>query len=288
MPGGYWFSPNPDKAWAEKFFLTLIPFWFCYNLLMVQMGWLESGTFWNFMQNFLMWFPYCVLVPWMLRRNSGVPWREAYWFKFNVYMFWWVFLATYFHTEYFFEVLGLRYRFEEVSLYLDSALVGPEEATALQTYQKVPPSMYMNAIVFFAVYHVTAIIVMRRIRTMTDSWNSATGRFLAWCGIVVIIASFWGWGETYMYFVLISHGDDPSGINVWYENLDNMLRVGSWFYALYFVVSFPNFYRMDESGDGERWTIKKTVVEVSFVGMISLLLIDLATWGLRLADIRVY
>ncbi len=288
MAKGYWFSRNPDKAWAEKFFLTLIPFWFFYNMLMVQMGWLETATFWNFMQNFLMWFPYCVLVPWILRRNSGVPWHDSYWFKFNVYMFWWVFLATYFHTEYFFEVLGLRYRFTEVQLYLDSALVGPSEATALASFQKVPPSMYMNAIVFFAVYHNTAVIALRRIRTMTRDWPSATSRFLAWCLIVVVISAFWGWGETYMYFVMISHGDDPSKINVWYENLEQMLWVGSWFYALYFLVAFPNLYRMDEEPDGERWGIGRIFIEASFVGMITLLLIDLATWVMRFADISVY
>ena len=50
---GYWFSPNPDKAWGEKFFLTVVPFWFFYNMAMVQMGWLNTGTFWNIMQNVL-------------------------------------------------------------------------------------------------------------------------------------------------------------------------------------------------------------------------------------------
>jgi len=288
MLKGYWFSTNPDKAWAEKFFLTLIPFWFFYNMLMVQMGWLETGTFWNFMQNFLMWFPYCVLVPCFLRRNSGVPWNQSYWFKFNVYMFWWVFLATYFHTEYFFEVLGLRYRFDNVHLYLDSALVGPDESTALATYQKVPPSMYMNAIVFFAVYHITAIICMRRIRSMTFGWSAKTARFVAWCAIVAVVSAFWGWGETYMYFVMISHGDDPANMNVWYENLHNMLWVGSWFYALYFIVAFPNIYRMDEDKDGERWSIRRVLVESSFVGMLTLLLIDLASWVIRLEGIHIY
>ncbi|MAC33641.1 MAG: hypothetical protein CME40_16355 [Haliea sp.] len=271
--GGYWFSPNPDKAWAEKFFLTVIPFWFLYNMAMVQMGWLETGTFWNIMQNLLMWLPYCVLLPWFLRRNSGVPWQQSYWFKFNLYMFWWIFLATYFHTEYFFEILGLRYRFEDVNLYLDSALVGPDESTALAQHMKVPPSMYFNAIVFFIVYHASAVIVMRRIRTMTTHWSSAAARAVAWSAIVLVVACFWAWGETYMYFVMI----DNDGSNVWYEDLDAMLLYGSWFYALYFVVAFPNVYRMDEEVDGERWGLGRVFIEASFVGVISLLLIDLAT-----------
>lgn len=270
---GYWFSKNPDKAWAEKFFLTVVPFWFVYNMAVVQMGWLNTGNFWNIMQNVLMWVPYCILVPWFLRRNSGVAWHRSYWFKFNLYMFWWVFLCTYFHTEYFFEVLGLRYRFPEVTLYLDSALVGPDEATALENFQKVPPSMYFNAIVFFFVYHVTAIIALRRLRTMTDNWSSATVRWLTWWLLVALVSLFWAWGETYFYFVLA----DNDGANVWYEDLDAMLEFGSIYYALYFVVAFPNLYRLDEAEAGERWSLGRVIVEASFVGMITLLLIDLAT-----------
>ncbi|WP_372750166.1 hypothetical protein [Litorivivens sp.] len=270
---GYWFSPNPDKAWAEKFLLTVIPFWFVYNMAMVQMGWLNTGTFWNIMQNVLMWIPYCVLLPWFLRRNSGIPWHQSYWFKFNLYMFWWVVIATYFHTEYFFEVLGLRYRFPEVTLYLDSALVGPDEATALAGYQKVPPSMYFNSVVFFTVYHVSAIIVMRRIRTLSEAWTSGAVRTLTWFAIVGLISLFWAWGETYFYFVIA----DNDFSNVWYEDLDAMLVTGSLFYALYFVVAFPNLYRMDEDSDGELWSIGRVFIEASFVGMITLLLIDLAT-----------
>ena len=270
---GYWFSPNPDKAWGEKFLLTVIPFWVVYNMIMVQMGWLNTGTFWNIMQNVLMWIPYCVLLPWFLRRNSGIPWHQSYWFKFNLYMFWWVVIATYFHTEFFFEVLGLRYRFPEVTLYLDSALVGPDEATALQSFQKVPPSMYFNSVVFFTVYHVSAIIVMRRIRTLSEAWTSGASKTLTWFAIVGCISLFWAWGETYFYFVIA----DNDFANVWYEDLDAMLVSGSLFYALYFVVAFPNLYRMDEDKDGERWSIGRVFVEASFVGMITLLLIDLAT-----------
>jgi cycloeucalenol cycloisomerase len=54
-----------------------------------------------------------------------------------------------------------------------------------------------------------------------------------------------------------------------------MLRWGSIFYALYFVVSFPNVYRLDEEPEEARWTIPRTIVEASFVGITSLLLLDL-------------
>ncbi len=55
--GGYWFSKNPDRAWAEKFYLIFIPFFFAYNAAMQKLGWLDTGNFWNIVQNLIMWLP---------------------------------------------------------------------------------------------------------------------------------------------------------------------------------------------------------------------------------------
>ena len=66
-----WFSANPDKAWAEKFFLGYVPVWFAFNLVVQKLGWLDTGNFWNVAQNLLMWLPYCVLLPWWL---TSRPW----------------------------------------------------------------------------------------------------------------------------------------------------------------------------------------------------------------------
>jgi len=264
----HWLSHNPDKAWGEKFFITFVPVFLLYNAGIQKMGWLDVGTGWHVTQNLLMWLPYCFLLPWWLRRESGVPWSESYWFKFNVYMAVWVFWASYFHTEYFFEVLGLRYRFPEVDVYFDSALVGPDEATAAETFQKVPPGMYSNAIAFFIVYHTLAVICMRRVRTMTLTWSIAAQR-VTWAVIVLTTALFFAWAETRLYMT------DDAAANVWYIDLPRMLKWGSIFYAMYFVVSFPNVYRLDENPKEPRWSISRTVIEASFVGIVSLLLLDL-------------
>lgn len=268
MSKGHWFSLNEDKAWAEKLFLWFIPVFLAYNLAMQKTGWLDSGTFWHITQNALMWLPFCVFLPWFLRRGSGIPWYGSYWFKANLFMFWWVFLATYFHTEYFFEMLGLRYRFPEVSLYFDSALVGPAEGSALAEYKKVPLGMYLNSVAFFLVYHNSAVIFMRRIRTMT-SHLSGIAASLAWCAIVAFTAIFWAWAETYMYIT------DDAAANVWYENLDQMLLFGSLFYSLYFLVSFPIYYRLDDTED--RWSLSRVLIEASALGMLSMLLIDMVS-----------
>jgi cycloeucalenol cycloisomerase len=245
-----------------------VPVFLAYNALVQGMGWLDVGTGWHLAQNLGMWLPYCVLLPAWLRRRSGVAWSESYWFKYNVYMFVWVFYATYFHTEYFFEVLGLRYRFPAVTLFFDSALVGPDEATAAAEGKRVPIGMYFNAVAFFLVYHTLAVVCMRRVRTTTTGLLPGVRR-LCWAAIVAVTALFFAWAETRLYITQAATG------NVWYVDLPAMLRYGSIFYALYFVVSFPNVYRLDEDPGAPPWTLSRTIVEASFVSITSLLLLDL-------------
>jgi len=268
---GYWFSKNPDKAWGEKFFLIFIPIFFAYNALIQKMGWLDVGNFWHIAQNLIMWLPYCVILPLWLRRSSGVAWQQSYWFKFQVYMTVYIFFTTYFHTEYFFDVLGIRYRFPQVTLYFDSYLLGPDEHTAAQEFKKVPLGMYLNAIAFFTVYHTASVVCMRRVKTLALNINPLLQK-LFWVVIVLATAYFFAWAESYFYIT----GDAAN--NVWYVDLPRMLRLGSVCYALYFIVSFPNVYRLDEEADGERWTVSRAVIEAGFVSMVVLLLLDLFTW----------
>ncbi|HKY91215.1 MAG TPA: hypothetical protein VJM11_09245 [Nevskiaceae bacterium] len=268
---GHWFSKNPDKAWAEKFFLAFLPVFVVFNTVVQQMGWLDTGNFWNVAQNVLMWVPYCVLLPWWLRRNSGVPALKSYWLKFNVYMAVYVFWATYFHTEYFFSTLGIRYHFPEVTWYFDSILLGPDESTALATHQKIPPSMYLNAIAFFIVYHTCSVVLMRRARTLTPTAPLLVRRVL-WVVTVAVTAFFFAWAETFFYV------NDGIKAFVWYVDMPRMLSIGSVCYMLYFLVSFPNVYRLDEDENGERWTVSRAVIEASFVSMVILFLLDVFTW----------
>jgi cycloeucalenol cycloisomerase len=267
-----WLSPNPDKAFAERLYLLFVPVFLAYNAAIQRLGWLDAGNLGHVVQNLAMWLPYCVLLPAWLRRRSPIPWHRSAWFKLNLYMAVWVFYATYFHTEYFFEVLGLRYRFPDVTLTFDSALVGPDEGVAAASFEKVPVGMYFNAIAFFLVYHTAAVVCMRRVRSATLGL-APLARRLSWAAIVGATALFFAWAETRLYVT------DAAEANVWYVDLPRMLRLGSIFYALYFVVSFPNVYRLDEAPDQPPWSLGRTVVEASFVAMTSLLLLDLwARW----------
>ncbi len=267
---GYWFSKNPDRAWAEKFYLIFIPIFFAYNFAMQKLGWLDTGNFWNVAQNLIMWLPYCVLLPLVLRRHSGVKWHEDYWFKFQLWLTFFVFFVTYFHTEWFFSVLGMRYRFPHVTWYLDSRLCGPDEATALQNSEKIPLGMYLNAIAFFTIYHNTACIVMRRVKSMTLSFATPV-RWASWAVIVAVTAYFFAYAETLLYI------QPDVASNVWYIDKARMLAIGSICYALYFIVSFPDVYRLDEP-PGPKWNLPRCIIEAGFVSMATLVLIDFFAW----------
>jgi cycloeucalenol cycloisomerase len=239
-----------------------------YQTLLQKMGWVDVGDFWGTVTTLITWIPYLVILPAFLRRKSGIPWYQSYWFKLNVYMMVYVFFSTYFHSEWFFKYLGMRYNFPHQFLDFDSMACGPDQATARENFQAVPLSRYLDTMGFFTVYHTIAIVTMRRVRNMTSSLP-AIGQRTLWVAIVVVAAVFFAWAETFFYI------QNAVSKTVWYVDKSAMLRVGTSLYALYFLVSFPNLFRLDETAD-QKWTIRRTIVEASFVSMVTLFVID--TW----------
>jgi cycloeucalenol cycloisomerase len=263
-----WFSSNPDKAFGEKLFLTYFFFFMSYQTLLQKMGWVDVDDFWGTVTTLITWIPYLVILPAFLRRKSGIPWYQSYWFKLNVYMMVYVFFSTYFHSEWFFKYLGMRYNFPHQFLDFDSMACGPDQATARENFQAVPLSRYLDTMGFFTVYHTIAIVAMRRVRNMTSSLP-AIGQRTLWVAIVVVAAVFFAWAETFFYI------RNAVSSTVWYVDKGAMLRVGTSLYCLYFLVSFPNLFRLDETAD-QKWTLRRTIVEASFVSMVTLFVID--TW----------
>ena len=267
-PGRKWFSPNDDKAWAEKFYLYFIPIFLGYNALVQNMGWLDTGNFWNVAQNVIMWLPYCFFLPLYLRRNQPVPFYRQWWFKYQIYIAVVVFWLTFWHTEYFFKALGMRYSFPNVTWYFDSAYLGPDQATALANNQRIPPSMYLNASAFFTVYHVAAVVVIRRISNFVQD-NRATAHKLLFAVAVAVTALFFAWAETFLYMTA------PASNNVWYINLPWMLMVGSWFYMMYFIFTFPNVFWLDERPEKRPWSLYRVVIEPTAMAMLILFALDM-------------
>jgi cycloeucalenol cycloisomerase len=247
--------------------MSYIVYFLVYETLLQSMGWVNVNDFWGTVTTLITWLPYLVFLPAFLRRNSGIPWYQSYWFKLNVYMVVWVFFASYFHSVWFFKYLGMRYDFPFQFLDFQCLACGTDQETARANWQAVPLSRYLDTMGFFTVYHTYSVVVMRRVKNMTLGLPPL-GQKTAWWVIVAVAAFFFAWAETFGYI------QAPVNHISWYLDRPMMLRVGSTLYALLFLVSFPNIFNLDETVD-EKWSIKRCIVEAGFVSMLTLFLIDI-------------
>ena len=252
-----WFSANPDRAWAEKFFLLYSPIWMALMGIMMITGWVS--TFSDsalLLHSALVAFPLFV-IPALMRKgkNPDNHWRNSYWFKANVYLFLFGFFGNYFGSEYFFDVLGMVYNLTQVTTILDSSLLGSDEQT-------VPVIMYLYTHAYFVTYHTTAILVLRRL--MTSNLPLRSLLFLPFC---LVVGYFWAWLETK------AMANPLMESTFYYTNMDAMLAYGSLIYATYFIGSFPIFYFLDES-QSKPWDFWKVCAAGLSASMIVFYLLD--------------
>ncbi|AMN46165.1 cycloeucalenol cycloisomerase [Steroidobacter denitrificans] len=260
---GHWFSTNPDKAWGEKFFLAYLPYFFALNYAKQLMGWMNVNTFWHMTQNLALLLP-LIIIPAVLRPAvTGRAWWDNYAVKMVLWMFVYNFIGTYFGCEYFFDVLGMVYYFPQVTLSLDSALMGSGQ-------QVIPLGMYFNAPAFFVVYHTIAVLMMRRIRTIDSGALKPVLTVVTVVGVAYLMAFL----ETRLV------ATDANKPYFWYKDLGWMLKYGSLFYACYFLPSFPMVFRLEEK-PGDRWPVSKIVFEALAAGVLAIVLIDFATHFMR-------
>lgn len=264
-----WLSDNDDRAWAEKLYLAYIPVFFVISAITSRTGFSLAGDWQNLLAGFLVWLPFCVLLPLYLRRNHPLPFWKQWWFKFQLYLVVLIFFLTYFGTEYFFDTLGMRYNYPNQTWFFDSVLLGPDQATALADYKRVPLGMYPISVGFFTVYHIGAIVMIRAFMRLGASVNLRAAGFVLG---VVVAALFWAWLET-MLFV-----SQPKGSFAWYEDLERQMGIGSIFYAMDFLITFPNVYWLDERKTHRPWSNYRVAIEATAMCLLVLLAGDL--WSL--------
>ncbi len=261
--GPRWFSPNPSKAWGEKFFLAYTPVWIAAMGALMTTG---AGKRWGDLAlnvAMLAILAPLIAVPALVHdeRALGRPWWRTYSCKLNVWIGIYAAVGSYFGSEYFFDVLGMVYNYPQLSWRLDSALVG----TGAQT---VPFIMYPSAHFYFVTYHTIGVIVLRRIRT-SEPFANTNARWM-WPLAVVAAAYGFAWMETFA----MTGGAIAEQFT--YRDLPRMLRWGSLFYATYFVISFPMIYRLDENPEDD-WPLRRVAVEALAAGMLLLFALDLLT-----------
>lgn len=255
---GHWFSPNPDKAWVEKFFLAYSPVWMASMALMVLTGW---GQQWGdtalLAHAFATALP-ALVVPMLLAPRFGDrPWHDSYWLKANLYLFVFGFFGNYFGSEYFFDVLGMVYSYPNATTTLDAALVGSGAQT-------VPLIMYCYTHVYFMTYHATANIALRRLGSLP-----LPGMRLIFPLLVFVIGYAWAWMETK------AMANPLMADSFYYQHMGRMLAYGSAIYATYFIASFPIYYFIDETRE-RRWGLLQTAAGALSASMLTFYMLDFA------------
>lgn len=269
-----WFAPDPGKAWAERFFLFYSPVW------IAAVAWaLLSGAVLTWDDPTYILFGVAVgappvLVPALLRRRvpalAATAIRDSYWLKFNVWIFLFVFVGTYFLTHYFFDVLGMRYTFP-TRWNGGAALVGVRR-------EPIPLFMYPLTQAYFVTYHVVMLVLLRRVRgllglplhgppDMSRSVPVALRRVTLALATVALAYSV-AWAETFFM------ATDAIAAYFGYADKARMLAYGSLFYACYFVVSLPLLARLDEDPRA-RTPLGQAVLSSLAAGMLVFLLLDL-------------
>ena len=257
-----WLSDRPDKAWAERIFLILSPFWMA--AVGVVMGtramdaWGDAGY---------MAFGVALMVPFwigpLLWKGNPTPDRsfwDTHWFRFNVWIAIYTFSGSYFVTHYFFDVAGMRYEFP-VTLMFDATIAGEGKG-------EVPLFLFPMTHAYFMTYHVTLVVALRKLKS---HFGLARGGTFA---AIVVLSYGMAFLETLAMDVpMINH-------YFGYADKTKMLLVGSAFYALLFIVSLPMVSRLDED---KPWTLGRTVLDAMAASMIAIILVDF--WALFIGSV---
>ena len=268
-PGRKWLSENDDKAWGEKLYLWFIPVFFLLTGIASRTGLGPVDNVWNLALGFMVWLPYCVILPLILRRDHPLPFWMQWWFKFQIYMAVIVFIMSYFGTEYFFDVLGMRYDYK-ITWYLDSALLGPDQSTALAEHKRVPLGMYPLTMAFFTLYHAAAIVMIRRLVNLGRAHGPAAKRLAFVLGLFAT-AFFFAWAETMLFM------SAPDQTYAWYEDTHTQLTIGSLFYAIEFLFFFSSIYQLDEHATRPPWRWPRIMIEAAAMCMGALIVQDIWT-----------
>ncbi len=258
-----WLSAHPSKRWAERFVLLYSPVWIAL-VAVVQLGQILDpwGDLAYLVFGVLLAAP-LVVVPliWPGAADRGRPLRERHWVKLNLWLAIFTWCGSYFITHYFFEALGMAYRFP-VTWTFDAVLPARMHDTA----GKVPIFLYFMTQAYFATYHVVMVVLYRRVaRVVTSPW--LRGVAVLAISYVVAFAETWAMANPLLerYFE--------------YADRAWMLRVGSTAYATLFVVSLPLIARIDETANGapepHRWPLRRVALEACAASFLALQLIDL-------------
>lgn len=199
--------------------------------------------------------------------ESNMPIYLRYSFKANLWIAIFSFIGNYWYTHYFYSVLNASYTFPSHRL------------------NNVPIALYFATHFYFVTYHTFSNLLLRKIETCFVPGKLRT-------------LYFWSVIFAFSYFTAFMETLTISSFPYYsFQDRDMAYTVGSAFYGLYFIVSFPVFYRIDEKTstisrvDNKEaslvsiippYSIFQVIMEAMGSGMIVLLLLDVCRLALNI------
>ncbi|KAM3279615.1 hypothetical protein ACQJBY_046777 [Aegilops geniculata] len=251
-----WLAADGSKRWGEAFFLLYTPFWLTLCLgLVVPFKLYERFTELEYLVIGLVSAVPAFLIPLFLvgKADNNRSLKDRYWVKANVWIMVFSYVGNYFLTHYFFTVLGASYTFPSWRM------------------NNVPHTTFLLTHACFLFYHMTSNMTLRKLRHSTANLPMSL-QWLFEVAWILALAYFIAYLET------LAISNFP-----YYEFVDRdiMYTVGSLFYALYFLVSFPMFSRIDEKA--EKWSLSRVAIDALGAAMLVTIILDL--WRIFLGPI---
>lgn len=243
-----WLAHSPAKRYTELLFLAYSPFWMVWALgVVVPFKLYEHAGKTGYMAIGLGASLPCIILPWLLdhKADRSKPWYQKYWVKANIWVAIFSFIGNYFWTHYFYTILGAEYTFPSWRL------------------NEVPITLYFMTHAYFCFYHALSNVVLRRTLHAVQSYHTIV-QWLLLALVIFILAYITALMET----VTIAHFPYYS-----FKDRSRMYTWGSVFYAIYFWVSFPVFFIMDEK-PRKVWTVWEAARDSLASGMAVTMLLD--------------
>jgi len=252
-----WFAENPSKRWAEIFFLKWSIGW-----ILVFGSVVITKVYENFQDLQYLLLSLVVSVPYVAypllfpaKCDANTPLLERYWVKANIWIAILSYVGNYFWTHYFYTVLGAYYTFP-VNWQLN----------------RVPIMLYFITHAYFLFYHTCTTIALRRFWTSSLLKKCNKSLWLILTILFIFLMS---------YFTAFMEAFTIQSVPYYViQDRKQFYLIGSAVYGIYFYVSFPMFYRVDEK---EKWNISGTIIDS--LGGCMLVTIFLDLWRLFIGAI---
>ena len=234
-----------SKRWGERFCLQYSGVWGGAFGAVVAFQLYEGWRRWEYLGFGVVVAAPALAYP-LLRPGAcdrGVAWHRRYIVKANAWVAIFSFIGNYWYTHYFYHVLKADYTMDAHRL------------------NDVPVAMYLYTHAYFMTYHVLTNMALRRVRaTYEPGWASRVFEAVVTCALAYTTAFMEALTiSTFPYYR--------------FEDRFSAWTLGSAFYGIYFIVSFPMHLRIDED-PRRKHTLAQVCLDSFASGMIVLCLLD--------------